>query len=226
MALRNYGDIPANEQVEVGATPSAHTHAQSDVTSLSAALTAKADLVGGTVPLSQLPTVGTHNSILFPVGLGEPINTTAATAFVSATSYFSYLGRLGSAITTIDLLVKVTTAVATITWAEVAVFKGTPVLNGNASLTRCGFTNVATTFNSLGVKKTTVSLSGLAAGDDIWACLGSQATTPYQVRGLFADELQTGVVQSAAVRPSLAASPQATTLVAAALVPAWVIGRI
>jgi len=38
-------------------TPSAHTHAQSDVTGLSTTLAAKADLVGGVVPTSQIPAI-------------------------------------------------------------------------------------------------------------------------------------------------------------------------
>lgn len=163
-----------------------------------------------------------ENALLQPVGL-NPANLTAVTALATNTSQLLYLGRMGKAKTTCDVLVNVTTAVATsIIWAEIAIFKGVPVLNGNASLSRVGFADVTGTFNSTGIKKTTVALSGVSAGDDLWVAYGSQATTPFQLRGMLADNIQSGVFQTYAGRPSTAAIPQATVLAGAAVVPAWV----
>lgn len=47
----NHGHTPA----AIGAAPASHTHAQSDISGLDAALEAKADLVDGKVPTAQLP---------------------------------------------------------------------------------------------------------------------------------------------------------------------------
>jgi hypothetical protein len=155
-----------------------------------------------------------------PIGL-YAATLTAVTALTTGTTYFEYVGVAGKAYTTCTVLTNVTTLAATITWAEVAVFKGAPVLNGNASLTRLGFTNVATTYNSTGRKSTAVTVTA-AAGDNLWVAYGSTATTPFQIRGLLADDIQSGVFQTATVRPSTASSPQATTLGGATAIPGWV----
>ncbi|MDB5254176.1 MAG: hypothetical protein JWL80_242 [Parcubacteria group bacterium] len=150
-----------------------------------------------------------------------PANLTTVTALTTGVTYFQYMGVAGKPYTSCSVLQNVTTLAATITWAEVGVFKGTPVLNGAASLTRLGFTSVAATYNTLGRKSTAVTVAA-AAGDQLWVAFGSSATTPFQVRGMLADDLQSGVFQTGTVRPSLAALPFATTLGGAAAVPAWV----
>jgi hypothetical protein len=193
--------------------PLAHQHPESDVTGLVADLAARS--LG----------VNAQNAVLQPVGL-YAASLAAVTALATGQSYFVYLGRVPVALTTLDLLLKVTTGGATITWAEVAIFKGAPVLNGNASLTRLGFANVAAVVNTTGVKKVTVALAGGAAGDDLWVCVGAAATTMPQFRGLLADELQGGTFQVATVRPSLATAPQAVTLAGAAVVPPWCLARV
>ncbi len=156
-----------------------------------------------------------------PHGL-HAANLTAVTAITSTNSYFEYIGVAAKPYTTCTVLQNVTTAAATITWAEVAIFRGTPVLNGNASLTRLGYTSVSGTYNSTGRKSTAVTLTGAFTGDNLWVAWGSQATTAFQVRGMLADDLQSGVFQTATIRPSLASSPQATTLGGATAVPGWV----
>lgn len=156
-----------------------------------------------------------------PIGLHAG-SLTAVTALTSGTTYFEYIGSTSKIYTSCSLIQNVTTAAATITWAEVGIFKGVPVLNGSASLTRLGFTSVATTYNSTGRKVTAVSLSGQSIGDNLWVAFGSSATTPFQVRGMLADDMQSGVFQDASVRPSTAASPQTTTLESATAVPSWV----
>jgi hypothetical protein len=81
---------------------------------------------------------------------------------------------------------------------------------GAASITRRGFTNVAASFNSTGEKTVAVTVSGIAVGDHLWALLGSQATTPYQVLQGVGGNLSAGTHQSvAATRISTMASPTA-----------------
>ena len=148
-------------------------------------------------------------------------NLTAVTALATNTSMMQYAGRAAKAYTSCDVRSNVTTAAATITWAEVGIFEGAlPGYAANASLTRDGYTDVSATFNSTGRKTTTISVSGIAQGDDLWVAYGSQATTPYQVRGSLADDLQEGVIQTYAGRISTAGSPQATVVGSATVVPA------
>lgn len=182
----------------------------------------------GTNWVSSAPSGGADpDQMVFatPVGL-NPANLTAVTAFATNNSYFVFMGAAPKAYTSCDVRVRVTTAAATITWAEVGIFEGNPpTFGGAASLTRKGFTNVAATFNSTGQKTTTVAVSGVAVGNRLWVALGSQATTPFQVRGMLADDLQSGVFQTDASRPSTAASPEATVLGGATAVPPWVAMR-
>lgn len=218
-----------------------HTHAEADVTGLTAALAAKqatsekgqangyASLdASGKVPSAQLPASSglQHDSIAMPPFF-RMANLTAVTAFATNTSYFIYLGKVSSAISTLDIRCRVTTAAATITWAEVGVFTGAaPAFGGNASLTRRGFTNVAATFNGTGQKTTTVALTGVSANDELWLAFGSQATTPFQLRGGLADDIQVGWFATFAGRISLAASPQVVTLGSATFVPPWCAAKL
>jgi hypothetical protein len=146
-------------------------------------------------------------------------NVTAVTALTTGVTYFEYMGVAADPYTSCSVLANVTTAAVTITWAEVAIFKGTPPLNGTASLSRLGFTSVAATYNSTGIKSTAVTAT-VAPGDQLWAAIGSSATTPFQVRGMLADNIQTGVFQTGTTRPSTAAVPFTTTIGGAAAVPA------
>jgi hypothetical protein len=147
-------------------------------------------------------------------------NLTAVTATATNTSIMVYADRATKTYTSCDVRSNVTTTATTITWAEVGVFEGAlPGYATNASLTRDGYTDVSAKFNSTGRKTTTVSVSNVAQGDDLWVAYGSQATTPYQVRGSLADDLQEGVIQTYAGRISTAGSPQSTVVGSATVVP-------
>lgn len=190
-------------------------------TDLEAWLQARVSVIAG--PKGDTGSPGpAASSILTPRGL-HAANLTTVTALTSGLTLFEYLGRAPSALTTCNVIFQVATAATgAITWAEVAIFKGSPVANGNASLTRVGFTSIAANVNSTGIKNIAVALSNVAAGDDLWIAFGgASATQQFQLRGMLADVLQSGVVQTASVRPSLASTPQAVTLAGAALVPAW-----
>lgn len=156
-----------------------------------------------------------------PLGLhGDALTT--VTAFATNTSYNVYLGRILNPATSCTLVCNVTTAFVSagpLPWAEVGILSGTFVTNGNIALfeTR-GFTDVTTTFNSTGIKATSVTLSGVTPGMDLWASFGSKTTgTVYQVRGLLADDIRTGVFQTAG-RPS---NPGAGSIAGATIVPPW-----
>lgn len=150
-------------------------------------------------------------------------NLTATKACTSNTSFAVYMGKADAAYTSVVVRLRVTTAAATITWAEVAIATGTPAPAGNPSLTRRGFTDVSAVVNSLGQKSITVSVSGIAAGDDIWVVFGAQATTALAVRAGLADDLQLGGQASvAATRPSTMATPTTFTIEGATAACPWV----
>jgi hypothetical protein len=158
-------------------------------------------------------------TLLIPSGL-FPANLTTVTALTAGQTVFVYAGRAPSNATTVTVLFRLTTATSAGTqWQEVAIFKGATVAGGNASLTRLGFTAFT---NTVGLRVHAVTLSGCVQGDDIWVALATQGNTPGQFRGCLADDIQSGTIQVATVRPSLASSPQATTLASATFVPPWV----
>jgi hypothetical protein len=158
------------------------------------------------------------------VPLGFAMATTStATVFISNSSYAYYLGKATSAYTTCTVVTNVKTAVVTsITYAEVAIATGAFSHNGAATLTRRGFTDVSATYNSTGVKKTTITLSGVNIGDDLWVIFSSQATTPYQLEQITAvDRTASGIVQfKAATRPSTMSAATAFA-VDSAVVPGY-----
>jgi hypothetical protein len=171
------------------------------------------------------PTEG-QNNIMQPVSICPPINASSTLTLTSNSGFFVYIGRIPKAITTIDIMYDITTALTSPIWAEVAVFKGPVVYNGAASLSRLGFTNVVSIINSTGIKKTTISLTGVSIGDDLWLAIGNQntGTTPI-MRATVADELQQGVYQTVTGQLSTQATPVTTTLAAGnALVP-WMTAK-
>lgn len=153
-------------------------------------------------------------------------NLTTAKTITSASTFAVYLGRAPRAITTAQVRFRVTTAAATITWAEVALATGPIVVGGNPSLTVRGFADVSAVVNSLGQKTVSVSASAgqtINEGDDVWLLIGNQATTALAVRAQsIADDLQVGVQGSLATRPSLnVGNAQTYTIEGATTVAAW-----
>lgn len=132
----------------------------------------------GWVAVGGAPFVGVGT---FPQGASQS-NSEFDTALASNITHCMYMGRADAAYTNISLYIEVEVAAATITWAEVGV--GTsdvaPAFGENMDITRRGYTNVASSFNSTGEKVVNVSVSGISPGDHLWALIGSQATTPYQ----------------------------------------------
>lgn len=140
--------------------------------------------------------------------VGEQSGSTTGT---SNRTYFSLWGNIPRRIIsgeTVYSWMKVNTAAATITWAEVGWFKDVPGWDGTPNLTRVAWTNVATTFNSLGLKRVAFTfLETLEAGQYVWFSWGSQATTNYTLQRSNIDTTRMGNIQySDATRLSTVAS--------------------
>lgn len=153
-------------------------------------------------------------------------NLTTAKTITSNSSFAVYVGRAPAALASVQARYRVTTAAATITWAEVAIAKGAINVGGNPTLTVVGFANVSAVVNSLGQKTTTINVSAgqsILEGDDLWFIVGNSATTALQVRGQsIADDLQVGLQASLATRPSSnVGTTQAYTIEGATTVAAW-----
>lgn len=159
---------------------------------------------------------------LIKSGWLDTANITTVTAMTTGVCQVLYCEVAPFASSSVNLLLNVTTAVATITWAEVAIYKGTPRLNNTVlDLTRLGWADVAAIVNSTGLKNILISLTTpLQAGDNIYVVIGTAATTVMQVRGGLADNLQSGFVHTLTARPSTTPGPIATVLAANSLVPA------
>lgn len=148
-------------------------------------------------------------------------NVTGVITLTSGTVFLHYLGRADKAYTRIDVRFRVTTAASTITWAELAVYKGTlSGFAGTITAVRLGVSDISGVVNSTGLKTVTVTLTGVAAGDDLWIAFGNSATVPASLRAGLEENLQSGVMQTHTTQPSTASSV-ATTLAGAAQVPAW-----
>jgi hypothetical protein len=95
----------------------------------------------------------------------------------SGTDFAYYLGKADRAYNTITLRYNVQTALgATITYSELAIYKGYPTIGSATTtntLTRCGFTNTSAIFNSTGTKNTSVTVTGITINDDIWVVFGT-----------------------------------------------------
>lgn len=104
-----------------------------------------------------------------------------------------YVGRADYAFTTVDIRYQVTTAAVGVTWAELAVGVGPQVIQGNLSLLIRGYTDVSGVWNSLGNKTTTVSLSNINPGDDLYVVFGMVvATTAPAFRATAGEQFSSG----------------------------------
>lgn len=158
-------------------------------------------------------------------------NLTSVKTITSGSSFALYIGKAPRALTQVQIRLRVITAMATVTWGEVALAKGTPTLGGNPSLTVVGYANVSGTYNSTGQKSTTINVSSGQAvneGDDLWVIVGNSATTALVIRAQsIADDLQAGFQASAAQRPSLiVGTPTSFTVEGATTLAGWIVMQI
>lgn len=146
--------------------------------------------------------------VTFPIGSGGAGSTQTLATNVRA----YYLGKATRAYTSVDVVWHVVTVGSSITWAEVAICSGSFVPNAGTTLTTRGFTSVAATIAAGTVNKvTTVAVSGIAAGDELWVVFGSvqTGTTPILESFALSSSLQYGqsvAAANASVRPSTMAA--------------------
>ena len=154
-------------------------------------------------------------------------NLTSVRSITSTNSYAVYVGKAPRAITSASVRYRVTTAAITVTWAEVALATGAPVVGGNPTLTVRGYADVAAVVTSTGQFTTSVTLSAGQAineGDDVWIVYGNRASTVSVLRAQsIADDIQAGVFAYLTTRPSLnVGSGQSYTIDAANAIMPWV----
>ena len=153
-------------------------------------------------------------------------NITSNRTITSTNTFALYMGPAPRALPGCLIRQNVTTALATTTWAEVALAKGAPNFGGNPTLTPVGYADVSASHNSTGLKATMVSVSAgqsIDEGDDVWALFGCQATTAMVLRAQsIADDLACGFSAVATMRPSTAiGTPTAFTADSATDLPIW-----
>lgn len=149
------------------------------------------------------------------------VTTTAAPSSGDANAV--YLGQADTDKNLVVIRMNVITAVATaIVFAEVAICTSFDnLLGASTELSLNGYTNVQSTFNSTGIKDTEISVN-LSRGAHVWCVWGSQATTPFAVRGGLGDPLTTSkYMVASSTRPSTMADPTAFTASSSAARAAW-----
>lgn len=155
----------------------------------------------------------------------DAANLTATKTLTSTSTFAYYLGQAQAAYSTITLKYRVTTASATITWAEVGIGSSPQItIGGAASITTRGYIDASGTSHlgvSTGIKTSAITVTGVSAGMHLWAMFGNQATTAAVVRGALADDIQSGFFQSATARPSTMAAATAFAVEGATTVPVW-----
>lgn len=144
-------------------------------------------------------------AIRLPEGFGAA-GTGTTLNLTNTNCHCVYLGTAERPYSSVRIQYNVTTLLgATISWAELAIYRGTPTINVNTTMTRLGFTDASGIWNSTGVKTTTVNVSGVAIGDDLWAVFApsSNNATPMALRAGVVDDLGSGFFQTVTnTRPS------------------------
>ena len=108
-----------------------------------------------------------------------------STSSLNAIAPMMSMGKAAKAYSTITFRYNVTTAGATITWAEMAVYRlcQPNVMGTQQAWYRLGYADTSAVWNSLGLKSTTISVPGCRAGDDLYVIFGINAVTTVQFRG-------------------------------------------
>ncbi len=154
------------------------------------------------------------SSIKMPEWFGAANNTTAL-ATANGTAYCTYLGRAERPYSSIKIQYRTTVSLAaTVNFAEIGIYKGTPTLQSATTMTTIGYANVSSEFTSAtGSKMSTVSITGsMAIGDDLWAVFAnSGSSTLTSLRAGTVDNLGSGWFQtSASCQPSTNATISGT----------------
>lgn len=152
-------------------------------------------------------------TIRMPEGFGTP-NASTNLSLTNATCHCVYLGAADRPYSSVKLAYNVTTGLgATITFAELAIYKGNPTIGSGTTMTRLGFTDTSGVWNTTGNKLTTVTTSNMAINDELWAVFApsSSNATPMQLRAGATDDIGVGFFQTvAATQPSTNSSISGT----------------
>jgi hypothetical protein len=158
-----------------------------------------------------------------PSAVGNILNT--------GTDYAYYLGKADRNYDSVTISLNVNIAItATVSWAEVAIYKGYPSIGSNVTLTRCGWVDVSTGANH-GVNTTlgkTIVIpirdNNLFVGDDIWFVFGCVTTGagPYITNTGIADNIGSGVVQTATGSLRLSTNSSISFTLSTALNPLFI----
>jgi len=116
-------------------------------------------------------------------------------------------GRASGPYNTIIINVVISVAVTgTVSWVELAIYKGTPSLASGTTMTRLGFIDIAQTSTQSGQNRFfVIPVSGVTPGDDLWCVYGVSTTgVGPQLRSMnIADVVGAGFIQTAGSnRPS------------------------
>jgi len=177
--------------------------------------------------VEKIAAVGNHrHSSVLMAPFFASANLTSTKTITSLSTFAVYLGKAPRSLSTVQARYRVTTAAATITWAEIAIATGPVSVGANPTLTVVGFADVSGIINSTGQKTNSISVSAgqsIDEGDDVWFLIGNSATTAGRVRAQsIADDIQVGVQASLATRPSLnVGTGQAYTIEGATTLAAW-----
>jgi hypothetical protein len=132
-------------------------------------------------------------------------NITTTLSLTNTNCFCVYLGTAEKSYSSINIRYGVTTQITpTISWAELAIYRGTPTINVNTAMTRLGFTDTSGVWTSTGNKTTSISVSDVAIGDDLWAVFSNSTNgTVASLRAGVVDDLGAGFLQTVTnTRPS------------------------
>lgn len=141
-------------------------------------------------------------TIRMPEGFGAPNGTTTYN-LGSTITHCQYLGRADRVYSSVRVHYSITVTPVNLTVAEVAIYRGTPTIQSNATLSRLGVnTSLVASWSLGGINTTTVNTTGMAIGDDLWAVFYQVSNATMGFLGGQVDHLGSGFVQSTSNRPS------------------------
>jgi hypothetical protein len=136
--------------------------------------------VNGMKKLSTTHVVQTANLKMPDLFFG----TTGSTTTLSNNNYaIISLGKADKSYTQITFNYRISTAAVGVTWSELAVYRvAQPMgIGTQQAMYRLGFTDTSSIWTSTGAIKTSVTVSNVKKGDDLYVVLASQVTTTQPV---------------------------------------------
>jgi hypothetical protein len=128
-------------------------------------------------------------------------NTTGTSTLTSGNTYCGYMGRASGPYNTIVINTVIGTAIGgTVSWAELAIYKGEPSLASGTTMTRLGFIDVAQTFTQGAQNRFfVIPVSGVTPGDGLWCVYGisTTGTSPTMRNANVSDIIGAGFIQTA-----------------------------